>query len=158
VARGPRTASISAGSFNRSDESRPAVSRRHALDAFRDLKHWILPYHGKKPLDEITSRDYEELLAAWREKGLLRKRINNKASIYRVMICEAGRLGIIPRTSSPWARVEGSKHANGILSMEEARVLLNLLTIAHNLEGQPALLLRLAPGIGDGDASGRSSR
>jgi integrase len=119
--------------LNRSDESRPAVSRRYADDALRDLEHWILPYHGKKCLDEITSKDCEELLAAWQDKGLSRKTINNKASIYRVMLGEAERLGVIPRASSPWARVEGFKptpHAKGILSIEEARALLNPATIA----------------------------
>jgi hypothetical protein len=52
------------------------------------------------------------------------KTINNKASIYRIMLGETERLGIIPRASSPWARVEGFKpasHAKGILTMEEAR-------------------------------------
>jgi len=114
--------------LNRSDESRPAVSRRYADDARRDLRLWLLPYHGEKRLDEITAKDCEELLAAWQDKGLSRKTINNKASIYRIMLGEAERLGIIPRASSPWARVEGFKptpHAKGILTMDEARALLN---------------------------------
>ncbi|MGA2977310.1 MAG: tyrosine-type recombinase/integrase [Spirochaetia bacterium] len=116
--------------LNRSDESRPAVSRRYADDALRDFKHWILPYHGDKRLDEITPKDCEELLTAWQDKGLSRKSINNKASVYRIMLKEAERLGVISRT--PWARVEGFKptpHAKGILSMEEARILLNPATI-----------------------------
>jgi integrase len=117
--------------LNRSDPNRPAVSQRYANDALRDLNAWILPYHGDKRLDEITSKDCEDLLAAWQDKGLSRKSINNKASIYRIMLGEAERLGTIPRT--PWARVEGFKpapHAKGILTIEEARKLLNPTTIA----------------------------
>jgi integrase len=119
--------------LNRSDESRSAVSRRYAADALRDLNRWILPYHGDKRLDEITVKDCEDLLTVWQDKGLGRKTINNKASVYRIMLGEAERLGVIPRASSPWARVEGFKptpHAKGILTIEEARVLLNPATVA----------------------------
>ena len=124
--------------LNRSDESRPAVSQRYADDARRDLRQWILPYHGAKRLDEITTKDCEELLTIWQDKGLSRKTINNKASIYRIMLGEAERLGVIPRASSPWARVEGFKptpHAKGILTMEEAHALLNPAAVATVWKG-----------------------
>ena len=122
--------------LNRSEESRPSVSRRYADDALRDLKAWILPYHGAKRLDAITTRDCEDLLAAWQDKGSARKSINNRASIYRIMLGEAERLGVIPRT--PWARVEGfepARHAKGILTIEEARTLLNPATIEKVWDG-----------------------
>jgi integrase len=110
----------------RSDEEKPAVSRRYADDAHRDLQKWILPYHGDKRLDEITPKDCEALLFTWQDEGLSKKSINNRASIYRIMMGEAERLGVIPRT--PWDRVKGFKpadHRKGVLTLDEARLLLN---------------------------------
>jgi integrase len=113
-----------------SDEDKPAVSRRYADDALRDLKTYILPAHGQKRLDEITPRDCERLLFDWQEKGLSKKSINNKSSIERIMLGEAERLGLIER--NPWDRVKGfkpSRHAKGILTPNEARKLLNPDTV-----------------------------
>lgn len=129
------------GQVNRSDESEPGVSRRYADDALRDLKAWILPYHGEKRLDKITPNDIEALMKAWQDgkaphgeseprKPISRKSINNKASIYRIMLTEAERLRVIPE--NPWIRVKGFKaaeHPKGILMMEEAARLLNPATI-----------------------------
>ncbi len=50
------------GQLARSDDDKPAVSRRYADDALRELHKWILPYHGDNRLDEITPRDCERLL------------------------------------------------------------------------------------------------
>jgi integrase len=114
------------GQLARSDASKPAVSRRYADDALRDLKSYILPAHGSKILDKITAEDCEELLFQWEAKGLSKKSINNKASVYRIMLGEAERLGKIEH--NPWLRVESfkpSSRARGILTMEEARQLLN---------------------------------
>jgi integrase len=127
----------------RSEEDKPAVSRRYADDALRELKKWILPYHGDKRLDEITPKDCEDLLIAWQEgklpkgeskprKPLSRKSINNKASIHRIMMSEAERLRVIDET--PWLRVKGfkpGKHPKGILSIDEARRLFNPSTTTH---------------------------
>ena len=118
------------GQLARSDEDKPAVSRRYADDALRELKKWILPYHGDKRLDEITPKDCEKLLFDWQAKGLSKKSVNNKASIHRIMMSEAERLGVIP--VSPWLRVKGfkpGKHAKGILTLVEAKRLLNPATI-----------------------------
>jgi len=126
------------GQLNRSDPERPKVSRRYADDALRDLGAWILPYHGKKPLTEITPKDCENLLAAWQDKGLSRKTINNKASIYRIMLGEAERLKIIPE--SPWLRVKSftpAEHPKGILTLEEAARLLNPATVPTVWKGNP---------------------
>ena len=94
----------------------------YADDALRDLRGYILPAHGSKRLDEITPKDCEALLFAWEAKGLAKKSINNKASVYRIMLGEAERLGKIER--NPWTRVESFKpadHPKGILTLEEAR-------------------------------------
>ncbi len=118
------------GQLARSDEDKPAVSRRYADDALRDLTAYILPAHGARPLDKITPQDCEELLFQWQAKGLSKKSINNKASVYRIMMAEAERLGKIAR--NPWDRVESFKPAarpKGILTMDEARRLLNPATV-----------------------------
>ena len=118
------------GQLDRSDEDKPAVSRRYADDALRDLKAWILPAHGDKRLDEITVEDCEDLLTIWQDKGLSKKSINNKSSIERIMLGEAERLGKIER--NPWDRVKRfkpSRHSKGILTLEEARKLLNPATV-----------------------------
>ncbi len=118
------------GQLARSGKLRPGVSRRYADDAFRELEKWVLPYHGDKRLDEITPRDCENMLFAWQAKGLSMKSINNKASIERIMLGEAERLGDIER--NPWDRVKGFKpdpHAKGTLKPEEARKLLNPATV-----------------------------
>ncbi len=124
------------GQLARSDESKPAVSRRYAQDALRDLKKWILPFHGEKRLDAITPKDCEDMLFAWEKgsasrKASAKKSINNRASIERIMLAEAERLGIIER--NPWDRVKGfkpAKHAKGILTLAEAKKLLNPASVA----------------------------
>ena len=73
---------------------------------------------------------------------------------------EAERLGVILRASSPWARVEGFKpapHAKGILTMEEARALLNPASILINWKDNQvyysASLLTSVRGCGSGKYS-----
>jgi integrase len=115
----------------RSTSARPAVSRRYCDDALRELCKYILPAHGEKRLDAITSRDCERLLFAWQDGGLSKKSVNNKASIYRIMLSEAARLGTIER--NPWEKVRSfapDKLGKGIPTMEEARRLLNPATVA----------------------------
>ena len=119
------------GQLSRSDVDKPAVSQRYADDALRDLLGYILPAHGSKRLNEITPADCEALLFAWEAKGLAKKSVNNKASVYRIMLGEAERLGKIER--NPWDRVQSFKpadHPKGILTLEEARQLLNPEKIA----------------------------
>ena len=116
--------------LNRSGADKPAVSRRYADDALRDLAGHILPALGDKRLDEITSADCEGLLVSLQDKGLAAKSINNKASVARIMFAEALRLEKINR--DPWAKVpsfEPDSRKKGILSMEEARALLNPATV-----------------------------
>ncbi len=115
----------------RRDKAKPAVSQRYADDALRDLHTYILPAHGAKPLDRITTGDCEDLLTSLEEQGLSDKSILNKVSVERIMLAEAERLGKIER--NPWDRVEAFKpnsRRKGILSTEEARALLNPATVA----------------------------
>ncbi len=118
------------GQLARSDPERPAVSRRYADDALKILEDYILPAHGTGRLDKITPADCEALLFQWESDGLSKKTVNNRASIYRIMLTEAERLGIIAR--NPWDRVRSFKpasHPRGILTREEARRLLNPATV-----------------------------
>jgi integrase len=118
------------GQLARSSTEKPAVSRAYADKCARDLAAWILPHHGGLRIDKITAADCERLLFAWREAGLSAKTINNRASIHRVMMAEAERLGMITR--SPWRQVSAfvaDKSGKGILTVDEARRLLNPETV-----------------------------
>ena len=118
------------GRLARSTAEKPGVSRIYADKNLSALKAWILPYHGEKPLDKITAQDCESLLFTWQAEGMAPKTINNKASIYRIMMDEAERVGIIK--TSPWRAIRSfvpSKKGKGILTMEEAKKLLEPSTI-----------------------------
>ncbi len=116
----------------RSTAAKPGVSRRYADDALRDLRAYILPAHGEKRLDEITSKDCERFLFELQDdRGLSKKSVNNKASIHRIMLSEAARLGVIK--TNPWEKVKAfvpDKLGKGIPTMAEARQLLNPTSIA----------------------------
>lgn len=119
------------GRLARSTAEKPAVSHIYADKSLAALKAWILPYHGEKPLDKITAQDCESLLFTWQAEGLSAKTINNKASIYRIMMDEAERVGIIK--ASPWRAIRSfvpSKKGKGILTMAEAKKLLDPGTIS----------------------------
>lgn len=114
----------------RSDPDRPAVSRGYADRAHQTLQDHILPAHGTRRLSAITSADLEALLFAWLDAGLSRKTVNNRASIYRIMLREAHRLGAI--RSNPWAQVRGmvaGTTERGQLTPEEALRLMDPATL-----------------------------
>lgn len=69
----------------RRDKERPAIQRRYADDALRDLTTYILPAHGDKLRDQITTEGCENLILEWERPGLSPKSISNKASVYRIM-------------------------------------------------------------------------
>lgn len=118
------------GRLRRSDPERPAISRRYVDDALRTLKQKILPSHGNKRLDEITVQDCEQLLFSWADGGYSYKSANNWASIYRVMLNEAVRIGLLEK--NPWNKVRPltpSLKRRGILTTDEARKLLNPKTV-----------------------------
>ncbi len=118
------------GRLARSEEDKPGISHRYADEALRILKQHILPIHGKKRLDAISPEDCEKLLFSWTENGASYKSANNWVSIYRVMLKEAARLKLIEE--SPWERVLSltpSSKRRGLLTMAEARLLLNPATI-----------------------------
>jgi len=118
------------GQLARSDEDKPRVSKRYADDALREMRKYLLPRFGDKRLDEITPEDCDKWLFELQDGGLSKKSVNNKASILRIMLGEAERRKKIPE--NPWIRVKGftpSKHPKGILTLEEARKLLNPATV-----------------------------
>jgi len=113
------------GELKRSHDEAPAVQREYADKCARVLKDKILPDHGDKRIDHITPLECEDLLAGWSAAGLSNKTINNYSSVYRVMMREAARLGVIP--VNPWAAVKGyraAKGGKGILSLDEYRALM----------------------------------
>jgi integrase len=108
------------GRLARSEPGKPAVSRRYADDARRDLKKYILPRFGEKRLDQITVKDCDDWVLDLRDRGLSHKTVNNILSYHRIMMHEAWRQKLIPE--SPWERVEGlkiSRKGKGILMMAE---------------------------------------
>ncbi len=118
------------GRLERSDPRKPAISRRYADDTLRSLKTHILPDHGAKRLDSITANELETLQFSWLDQGATHKTINNWASIYRVMLSEAQRLGMID--VNPWDRVPAFTSASksrGALTVKEAFRLLDPSTL-----------------------------
>ena len=114
----------------RSDVDRPAITHRYSDLNHKVLLNKILPAHGHKRLDQITYEDCEKLLFIWANQKVSYKTANNWASAYRVMLGEATRLGLIDE--NPWGRVlslSPSTKRRGILTMAEARQLLNPATI-----------------------------
>ena len=124
------------GRLARSEPDKPAITRRYADDALRILNQRILPAHGTKRLDAISPGDLESLLFQWSDQGSSYKTVTNWASVYRVMLSEAHRLGIIE--SNPWDRVPAFTPASkprGVLTAAEAFRLLNPATVATIREG-----------------------
>jgi integrase len=124
------------GKLLRSEDGKPAVSRRYADDAGRVLRERILPVHGDKKLDEITPDELDAWMFDWHDEEFKHKTINNWASVYRIMLGEAYRLGLIDE--NPWDRVpplSQSTKRRGILTLEEARALLHPLNVDSYWEG-----------------------
>lgn len=114
------------GELKRSSEGAPAIQRGHADRSRRVLVDEILPQHGRYRIDQISPLMCEDLLAAWSAAGLANKTLNNWASVYRVVMAEAARLGVVP--VSPWAEVKGyrpDKGGKGVLTVDEFRALMH---------------------------------
>lgn len=108
------------GELERSSAEAPAIQRDHADQSLRILRKNILPIHGGRRLDHIEPADLESIMKAWRDEGRESKTINNRASVYRVMLAEAERLKII--AENPWRRVKAyyvQDNPKGILSRSE---------------------------------------
>lgn len=120
----------------RSQADRPKVSEHYADESLRALERYILPAHGRLRLSQITPRALEDLLFAWRDEGASHKTVNNRASVYRIMLKEAARLGEIE--ANPWDRVRGlvpTPKQRGSLTLDEARKLLDPRTVDEVWEG-----------------------
>jgi len=114
------------GELARSADGSPAIQRDHADRSARILRDNILPLHGSFRMDAITTEMCEDLMTLWKDSGASPKTINNRASVYRVMMAEAERLGVILR--SPWSKVKTYRSGpggKGILSIEEFRTLMS---------------------------------
>ncbi len=118
------------GRLARSDVDRPGITHRYCDLNYQVMMKKILSIHGDKQLDSIMPEDCEKLLFSWANQGVSYKTANNWASVYRVMMGEAARLRMIDE--NPWKRVlslSSSTKRRGILTMAEARTLLNPATI-----------------------------
>lgn len=114
----------------RSSPDRPAVQRRYADDALTALQTHILPILGNRRLDQISPNDCELLLETWEKQGAAGKTINNRASIMRIMLGEAYRLGLLQE--NPWMRVQpydATPKPRDTFTLPEAKLLLDPRTI-----------------------------
>ena len=144
------------GQLARSDENKPAVSRRYGDDALRELKRWILPYHGDKRFDEITRRTVRHSALPRKKRAFQRRAFITKPSTERIVLSEAQRLKVIKE--NPRIRVKGfkpGKHAKGVLTPDEAWKLLNPSTVETVWKGNQvyysASLLAAVTGIRSGE-------
>ncbi|MBO7123173.1 MAG: tyrosine-type recombinase/integrase [Treponema sp.] len=112
--------------LKRSSADAPKIQRRSADECRAVLKNWLLPAHGKKLLDKITPSDLEALMAQWSADGKSPKTINNRASVYRVMLKEACRIKLIKET--PFDSVKPyyiKEKRKGCLTKEEYKALMS---------------------------------
>jgi len=119
------------GELDRSSEAAPAVQRDHADRCARILRKNILPIHGEKRIDQITPTDLEDIMKIWQGEGVKSKTINNRASVYRVMLTEAERLRLI--NENPWTRVKAyysEEVRKGILTRNEFTALMSPANMA----------------------------
>lgn len=108
----------------RAPEGKLAVTPGYASNASQMLRDHILPYLGDLPLDRLDP----EILERWMldltraPKKLSNKRVNNVASVLRVMLREAKRLRVIP--SNPFDDVHElgvARSETGVITLEEFR-------------------------------------
>ncbi len=90
------------GRLARSDADKPGITQSYVKTGERITRLNILPVHGEKPITTITPQDCENLLFLWAGE-VSYKTVNNRRSIYSVMLEEAERMNIIP--SNPWRNV-----------------------------------------------------
>ena len=91
------------GELKRSSADAPAVQRDHADRQRRMFVKNILPIHGDKRIDQIEPADLEAIMSVWAGE-VEAKTVNNRASVYRVILKEAKRLKIIKE--NPWDSVK----------------------------------------------------
>lgn len=116
------------GKLARSPKDKPAIGRRHADKSLEKLKLHILPYLGDLRLSQLTPVVIERWMFD-RLQTKAPKTVNNVTSVLRVMIGEAYRLEMISRNPFDKVRpLHPDTKPRGILTLEEARTLLNPAT------------------------------
>ena len=88
----------------RAAEGRQAITPGYADNARQMLRDHILPYLGDLPLDQIEPGILERWMLdlTRKPKELSNKRVNNVASVLRVMLREAKRLRVISCSPRAW--------------------------------------------------------
>lgn len=122
--------------LRRSAADAPKIQRRSADEGLSVLRNLLIPAHGSKRLDRITPSDIESLMAAWSADGKSPKTVNNRASVYRVMMREAERIGLIKE--NPFDRVKPyyiREKRRGCLTLEEYAALMSPANFDRNWNG-----------------------
>lgn len=120
------------GILLRSTKDKPEITESYVTTAAQITRDHILPFHGDRPIDEITPYDCEQLLFRWSEGGIANKTVNNRKSIYSTVLGEYERELKMrdPKAEyfNPWRVVKPlSKNKNpyGALSISEVGKLIS---------------------------------
>lgn len=112
--------------LRRSSAEAPKIQRRSADEGLAVLNKFLIPAHGSKRLDKITPSDIDALMAQWSADGKSPKTVNNRASVYRVMLKEAKRIDLIK--DNPFEKVKPyyvREKRKGCLTKEEYKALMS---------------------------------
>ena len=116
-----------------SPADKPGITEGFCNDALRVTTRNILPYHGKKAIENITPYDCKQLLFQWvEERGITHKTANNWKSIYSTILgfyeTELKMKNPKAEFFNPWKvvpRLGVSKNKTGGLTIAEAQKALN---------------------------------
>jgi len=120
------------GILMRSDPEKPGITEGFVRNAGSITAKHIVPYHGNKPIDEITPFDCEQLLFQWTDQGASNKTANNWKSIYSTILGEYERELKMRNPKSdyynPWRMVrplQAAKNPYGALTIAEVSRLIS---------------------------------
>jgi integrase len=120
------------GILMRSAKNRPRITESFCLKAEQVARDRILPFHGRKPIDNITPHDCEQLLFSW-AKIRSNKTANNWKSVYSTILGEYERELKMKNPKAdffnPWKMVSAlgtDKNKYGGLSIAEVQRILSL--------------------------------
>lgn len=110
--------------LQRQTELGRAPTKIYAQTRRQQLKTWILPRLGSRPLDAITATDLHQLLIAIRDSGRSPTTANHIGKTLMIMLKQAVRDGLISAIPVVDYLTETPK-ARGMFSLEEVQVLLS---------------------------------
>jgi integrase len=141
------------GKLARSPKNKPSISQTY-VDACRSkLDNHILPYLGRKRLDQLTVPVIDRWLFQLREESSP-KTVNNILSVFRIMITEAVRQRLI--SYNPMISIKpfiDDPKERGVLTIEEVRSVLNPTNWQNNIH-YAMNLLAASTGMRQGEIRG----